>query len=134
MRIGIPILEDQGLNSQASGHFGQAPYFMIANINSTPLKKGIIRDQDIDSLDITLSVVPNLKEHECGSIVDLLLKNKVDVLLVEGIGGRPFELLKQYNVKIYTGAFGSVKEIVRDFLNQMLPELQTASCGHHSHG
>jgi predicted Fe-Mo cluster-binding NifX family protein len=134
MRIGIPILEDQGLNSQISGHFGQAPYFMIVEVNMNPQKKGVIRDQDIDSLGVALSVIPSLTEHACGSLVDVLLKNKVEILLVEGIGGRPFELFKQNNVKIFTGAFGSVKEIVRDFLNHMLPELQSASCEHHSHG
>ena len=133
MRIGIPILEDHGLNSQVSGHFGQAPYFMLVDMNLESSKKGIIRDQDINSQGITLSVIPNLAEHACGSLVEVLIKNKVQVLLLEGIGGRPFELLKQYNIKIYTGAFGSVKEILRDFFNHMLPELQSASCGHHAH-
>ena len=133
MRIGIPILEDQGLNSQVSGHFGQAPYFMIVDIKLEIPKKGIIRDQDIISQGNNLSVIPNSTEHACGSLVEVLIKNKVEVLLIEGIGGRPFELLKQYNVKIYTGAFGSVKEVIRDFFNHMLPELQSASCGHHSH-
>ena len=133
MRIGIPILKDHGLDSQVSGHFGQAPYFMLVDINFESSKKSIIRDPDINSQGFTLSVIPNLEEHACGSLVEVLVKNKVQVLLLEGIGGRPFELLRQSNVQIYTGAFGSVKEVLRDFLNHMLPELQTASCDHHSH-
>jgi predicted Fe-Mo cluster-binding NifX family protein len=133
MRIGIPILEDQGLNSQVSGHFGQAPYFMIVDIKSEIPKKGIIRDQDIISQGNDLSVIPNSTEHACGSLVEVLIENKVEILLIEGIGGRPFELLKQNNIKMYTGAFGTVKEVLRDFYNHMLPELQSASCEHHSH-
>jgi predicted Fe-Mo cluster-binding NifX family protein len=133
MRIGIPILEDHGLNSQISGHFGQAPYFIIVDINSEISKKGIIRDEDINSLKPSLSVVSNFTEHACESLVDVLLKNKIEILLIEGIGGRPFELLRQNGVRIYTGAFGTVKEILRDFFNHLLQEPQTASCGHHSH-
>jgi len=93
-----------------------------------------VRDNDIEKLNLELSVVENFAEHACASLVDLLMNSNIDILLVEGIGGRPFELFKQNGVRIYTGAFGTVRKILRYFLNRMLQELQTASCGdHHLH-
>lgn len=129
MRIGIPIVKDDGLESEISGHFGRADYFIIVDLKELGAKK-VIREGDIGSLVNETSVIRNLIEHACGSLVDLLMNNKIDVLIVEGIGGRPFELFKQNGIKIYAGAFGTIKEVLRDFLNGMLHELQAGSCGH----
>lgn len=89
---------------------------------------------NIEKLNLELSVIENFAEHACASLVDLLMSSNIDILLVEGIGGRPFEIFKQNGVKIYTGAFDTIREILRDFLNGMLQELETANCGdHHLH-
>lgn len=132
MRVGIPILRENGLDSEISGHFGQAPYFIIVELEKRE-EKGIIRDDDIKSIVIDYSIIRNLAEHACGSLVDLLMSNKVDIVIVEGIGGRPFQLFKQNGVKIFAGAFGTIIEVLRDFLNGLLQELQAGSCGHHDH-
>lgn len=123
---------DDGLNSEISGHFGQAEFFAIVEINELQGNK-VVRDEEIPSLVKNVSVIRNLIEHACGSLVDLLMANKIDVLLVEGIGGRPFELFRQNGVRVYAGAFGTLREIIRDYLNGMLQELESASCGHHDH-
>ena len=34
MRIGIPIAQDKGLDSEISGHFGRAQYFIIIELKS----------------------------------------------------------------------------------------------------
>jgi predicted Fe-Mo cluster-binding NifX family protein len=133
LRIGMPIVKDQGLDSEIEGHFGRAAYFMVVDLKNGKPEKRVIRDEDIKQMDIELTVVRNLAEHACSTIVDLLMSNNIDVLLVEGIGGRPFELFKQNGVGIYAGAFGTVKEIIRDYLNGMLQELQAGSCGSHNH-
>ncbi|HUY01290.1 MAG TPA: NifB/NifX family molybdenum-iron cluster-binding protein [Candidatus Deferrimicrobium sp.] len=133
MRIAVPIVKDDGLNSEMSGHFGQAEFFLIINLKEKPEGMKIVREENIDDLVLGVSTVKNLTEHACASLVDLLMSHNVDVLLVEGIGGRPFEMFKQNGVKVYTGAFGTLKEVLRDYLNGMLQELETASCGHHNH-
>jgi len=133
LRIAVPIVKDDGLNSEMSGHFGQAEFFLIINLKEKPEGMKIVREENIDDLVLGVSTVKNLTEHACASLVDLLMSHNVDVLLVEGIGGRPFEMFKQNGVKVYTGAFGTLKEVLRDYLNGMLQELETASCGHHNH-
>ena len=129
MRIGIPILKDEGLDSEVSGHFGHAEFFMIVDLKEVQENK-VVRDADVDSLVNELKVVSNLVEHACASIVDLIMSSNVDMLIVEGIGGRPFQLFKQNGVKIFSGGFGTIKEVIRDYLNGMLHELQAGSCGH----
>ena len=133
MRVGIPILNDNGLEPEISGHFGQAPFFIIVDLKDKEEKK-VVRDEDIDSVVNNFSVVRNLREHACASVVQLLMSNNIDALIVEGIGGRPFMLFQQNGVRLYTGAFGNLKEVLRDFLNGMLNELQTSSCGSHDPG
>ncbi|MHA1264057.1 MAG: NifB/NifX family molybdenum-iron cluster-binding protein [Candidatus Helarchaeota archaeon] len=130
MRVGIPIATNQGLESEVSGHFGKAEYFAIVDIKK-PDQKTIVRNELVQSIIEDISILHNLIEHACGSLVDLLMDNRVDVLLVEGIGARPFQLFRQKGVKVYAGAFGTIKEVIRDFLNGMLQELEAASCGHH---
>jgi len=133
MRIGIPIVKDSGLESELSGHFGRAEFFIVVDLKDKGEKK-VIRDDDIESLVENFSVIRNLTEHACGSLVDVLVSNNVNALIVEGIGGRPFMLFKQSNVKIFAGGVGKIKEVIRDFLNGMLQELQGGSCGDHTPG
>jgi predicted Fe-Mo cluster-binding NifX family protein len=132
LRIAVPIVKDDGLDSEMSGHFGHAEFFLIINLKEKPKDMKIIREENIDDLVLGVSAVKNLTEHACGSLVDLLMSQNVDALLVEGIGGRPFEMFKQNGVKVYAGAFGTLKEVLRDYLNGMLQELETASCEHHN--
>ena len=97
-------------------------------------EKSVIRDDDIEGLVENFSVIRNLTEHACGSLVDVIVSNDVNALIVEGIGGRPFMLFKQNSVKIFAGGVGKIKEVLRDFLNGMLQELQGGSCGDHTPG
>ena len=126
-------MKNDGLNSEISGHFGQAPLFLIVTLKEQPENKRVIREEDINDVVSDVSAIQNLREHACASVVDLLTNQNIDILLVEGIGGRPFELFRQRGVKLYTGAFGTIREIIRDFLNGMLNQLESASCGHHDH-
>jgi predicted Fe-Mo cluster-binding NifX family protein len=125
-------MTDKGLESEVSGHFGQAPFFFVVDLKDKGERR-VVRDGDIHELVNTYSAVRNLREHACASVVELLMSNNVDALVVEGIGGRPFMLLQQKGVKMFTGAFGNIKEVLRDFLNGMLQELQSSSCGQHDH-
>ena len=133
MRVGIPIVKDNGLESDISGHFGHAAFFIVVELKDKGEKR-VIRDDDIESLVENFSVIRNLRDHACASVVELLMSSKVNALIVEGIGGRPFMLFQQNGVRLYAGAVGSIKEALRDFLNGMLQELQGGSCGDHTPG
>jgi predicted Fe-Mo cluster-binding NifX family protein len=129
MRIGIPIIKDKGLDSEVSGHFGQAEYFIIINLKSEIKEQEVMQDIDIESLDLEYFVIQNEGAQACTARVDLLLNNRIDILLVEAIGGKPFEAFKQHGVKIYSGAVGIVKEVLQNYMMGRLEELGEGVCG-----
>lgn len=45
-RIGIPIIKDDGLDSEISGHFGRAKNFMIVNFKENFNQNKIVRDNE----------------------------------------------------------------------------------------
>ncbi|MEM3406075.1 MAG: NifB/NifX family molybdenum-iron cluster-binding protein [Nitrososphaerota archaeon] len=99
MRIIIPILENKGIDSKVSSHFGRAPFFALYNSEKNELE-----------------IIENKSEHfgGIGRPTDILLKYKPDVIFAIGIGPRAVELLKSNNIRIETGDFQTVREIIEN--------------------
>ena len=129
MRIAIPIVKDEGLYSEVSGHFGQAEYFMIIDLKLEMDGQEFVQSTDVEALNLEYFVVQKEGGPACRAGVDLLLNNKIDILLVEAIGGNPFNSLKQSGIKIYSGAIGIVKEVLQKYLKDDLEELKEGACG-----
>ncbi|MDD1779262.1 MAG: hypothetical protein LUQ65_13935 [Candidatus Helarchaeota archaeon] len=127
MRVAIPIKKDEGLNSKISGHFGQAEYFIIIDLNVTEIPSNL-SPTDINHWSSHHFVVQSQPEQGCTTRVDLLIGNKIDILLVEAIGGKPFSLFKRHGVTIYGGAIGIVRAVLNEFLTHKLAELKEGLC------
>lgn len=127
MRVAIPIRKDEGLSSKVSGHFGQAEYFIIIDLKN-PEELKSLSPTEFDQWDTQYYMVQNLSEQGCTTRVDLLIGNKIDILLVEAIGGKPFNLLKRHGVTIYGGAIGTIKAVLKKFLSDRLEELKEGLC------
>lgn len=127
MRIAIPIKKDEGLISKVSGHFGQAEYFIIIDLKIAEIPDNL-SSSDADLQNSQYYVVQSQPEQGCTTRVDLLLGNKIDILLVEAIGGKPFALFKRHGVTIYAGAIGTVKVVLNKFLSHELEELKEGLC------
>ncbi len=112
MKILIPIMNNNSFQSEISLHFGHAPFFAIYDSEEKNLE---IFKNDIDHTN------PNLTP------VDQLLKYKIDTIYVKDIGQRAITLFKEKNIKLKTGNYETVQEII-DNLNN-LEELKK-SCGH----
>jgi len=91
IKVGIPIVEDRGLESMNSMHFGNVPFFafievergQIANVYvKTNKAAGLTRKKGIDA-------------------AKLLVNEKVDVVLAGGMGEGPFHLLRDNLVQVY---------------------------------
>lgn len=137
MIVAIPSIDDKGLDSEISEHFGHAPYFVIIEIDKQPPREGQVKKSLFEDDECRIKVVSNHDEgpHTCDAPVERILKENVNYLLVSGIGGGPFAWFQSRGINIYAGAFGSIREVLRDFLCGMLTRLQQASCGHdHGHG
>jgi len=88
-RIVIPIIEDLGLESRLSEHFGRAPYFMVVEIDS----KGEI---------VNFEAIPNASEHfgGFGRPPDKILQLRPTALITYGMGPRALSIFQQARVAV----------------------------------
>ena len=146
MIIVIPSNGDGGLDAIVSDHFGHCDSFTIVKVNKELPVHGQVRNTRLNEAEMDVNVIDNRGhdaeecEHpghnatHCGDHVSPILKAGATHLLVSGIGGGPVGLLKNAGVKLYNGAFGTVREAIRDFLNGLLDPLLEGTCGHHYTG
>ena len=110
IRIAIPSEGQGGLDGQRAGHFGHCDVFTLVDV-----EEGKIKD---------VSVLAN-KEHAQGGCmvpVQLLAENKVQRLVVGGIGMRPLMGFKQVGIDVYHDAERSdIRRVVEDMISGKLP-------------
>ena len=109
MRILIPVLENRGKQSRVSPHFGRASYFALY-------------DSETDRLEI----IETMKEGFGGKsrLAEDMLKYKPDVVFALGMGPRAVDLLRSNNIKIETGDYDTVDDIIKN--KDKLKELEEA--------
>ncbi len=112
VRLLIAIDEDQGINSKLSEHFGHCSYFAIYNTNIKKMK--IVKNKLVHS-DINLNPV------------DQIMKFNPDIIFSLGMGQRAIKLFNEKKVKLKTGNYKIVKEVIESINN--LKELNL-DCGH----
>jgi len=115
-RIVIPVIEDSGLESRLSEHFGRAPYFMVVEIDS----KGEI---------VNVEAIPNTSEHfgGFGRPPDKILQLKPTALITYGMGPRALSIFQQARVAVLRANAPTVREVVEAFKRNELEEL-TEGC------
>ncbi|MDK2864894.1 MAG: hypothetical protein PWP37_1086 [Thermotogota bacterium] len=117
MIIAIPVASDKGLDSVISEHFGRAPYYAFVEVE----------DGEI----ISAKVEPNpFSEHGPGQIPGYMRGKGVHVLIARGIGHRAVEYLNEYGVRVVRGAHGTVKDVVRSFLQDELEDIEYEPAQH----
>ncbi|MBD3227401.1 MAG: hypothetical protein GF329_04360 [Candidatus Lokiarchaeota archaeon] len=135
MRIAIPTDAPGGLNAQASMHFGHVECFTLIDLDYDELKENNKRLLKLSESDFnSVEVVDNpMENHTCFAPVKVLIDNKVNVLLINGIGGRPMMYCLQNGIKVYNGAMGTVLDVVRDYLAGFLSQTYQGTCSgmHH---
>jgi cation diffusion facilitator family transporter len=90
-KIAIPIVEDKGLDSLTSPHFGIAPYFAFIDLEEDQVVGFYAKENEGARL-----------LHKKGiQAADLLVTEKVDVALVAGLGEGPFHILGDNLIQIY---------------------------------
>jgi len=115
-RIVIPVIEDAGLNSRLSEHFGRAPYFMVIEMSS----EGEI---------LKVEAIPNTSEHfgGFGRPPDRILQLNPTVLITYNIGPRALNMFQQARVTVLRANALTVREVIEAFKRGQLEEL-TEGC------
>ncbi len=111
-RIAIPIIEDRGLDSPVTLHFGSASYFAFIEVE----------EEQILSLHVKENEGAKLSHKKGIKAARLLVEEKVDVVLAGSLGEGPFHVLGDNLIQIYyLPKSVEIREAVR-LLNQNLLE------------
>ncbi|NQU78739.1 hypothetical protein HQ545_03130 [Candidatus Woesearchaeota archaeon] len=112
-RIFFPLLDNNGLESEISGHFGHAPFFGLYN---TKTKEFTISENKLSHTDPDKSPVDQIIEAV----------NPTTVFALR-IGARAIDLFNARGICLKTGDYRIVKEVIEN-LDKL--RAQTSSCGH----
>ncbi len=109
MKIAIPVLENNGLKSHISEHFGHSPYFALIEVDG-----GEIR---------SMSIVENpYEEHGPGVVPSFLKSLGAEVVIVRGMGRRAVDFFEELGIRVIRGASGNVESIVKEFSSGLLED------------
>ena len=109
MIIAFSAEENKNLDSIMSPHFGRCPFYVFVEL-----------DKDNKVKQVKTIENPYYNEHGPGVVPEFISKQKADVMISGGMGQRAVEFFNQFNIKVVTGATGSVKEALENFLNGKL--------------
>ena len=112
-RIFFPLLDNNGLDSEISEHFGHAPFFGVYDVEK---KKLTVIENSLDHTDPTKSPIDQIEEAVHPTTI-----------FAKGIGGRAIGIIAEKGLSLKTGDYSTVKEVVKNM--SKLRNL-TQSCGH----
>jgi predicted Fe-Mo cluster-binding NifX family protein len=120
LRIAIPVLEDRGMDSPVTPHFGEAPYFLFIDVERESIHSWFTRHNPALGLERKRGV----------SISELILGEEATTLLTAEIGEGPYHILRDSFVEIYElPEKATAEEAVKIYLNGKLERMEEASEG-----
>jgi predicted Fe-Mo cluster-binding NifX family protein len=104
IRIAISTLDNNGLHSAVSEHFGRCAYFTLTEIE----------DNEIKSVQAIAN--PYAHNHAPGQIPAFIKEQGANVMLAGGMGHRAVGFFEQYGIDVATGAAGTVQQTIQAYL------------------
>ena len=119
MKVCVPVSENKGMESVPFGHFGSAPEFVICDLDSNEVKS--INNGDLG--------------HEHGKCQPLkaLEGNKVDAIIVGGIGAGAIMKLNAMGTKVYRGINDTIESNLKLLKENKLQEFSVNDACSHNH-
>jgi predicted Fe-Mo cluster-binding NifX family protein len=118
-RIAIPSVGKGGLDGQRSQHFGHCDAFTLIDVENGKIGK--------------VTVINNQEHQEGGCLVPVqtLSNNKVNALVVSGIGLRPLMAFNEVGIDVYHDATCSdIKPVVESLMTGKLSMISNdQTCG-----
>ena len=108
MRVAVSADESNGLDSVVSPHFGRCPYFVLVDLEGQEVKA-------VQSI-----ANPYYAHHQPGQVPGFIHDQGTDVMLTGGMGGRAIAFFQQYGIQAATGASGSVRYALEQYLGGAL--------------
>jgi predicted Fe-Mo cluster-binding NifX family protein len=118
MKVCFPVVKTEGMESIVYGHFGSAEAFVVV---------------DTETKDIV--TIKNKDEHHAHGMCNPLRAfdgNKVDVIVVEGIGAGALMKLNSLGIRVYKALATSVRKNIELLNYNQLPEFSMShTCAGH---
>jgi predicted Fe-Mo cluster-binding NifX family protein len=108
MRIAISADDSNGLDSVVSPHFGRCPYYVLVDLDGR--KVGQVRA--VES--------PDYGQHQPGQVPGFINSQGANVMLAGGMGRRAIGFFQQYGIQAVTGANGTVRHALEQYLGGAL--------------
>jgi predicted Fe-Mo cluster-binding NifX family protein len=108
MRIAVSADDKNGLDSVVSPHFGRCPHYIMVDVKDREVK-------DILAVDN-----PYYGQHAPGQVPGFINSHSANVMLTGGMGGRAIAFFKQYGIEAVTGAAGTVRHALEQYLGGAL--------------
>lgn len=112
MKVAISS-NDKTIESNVSDIFGRCLCFIIAEVDDDKIGKiQVIENKNTDQI------------SGAGiSTAKLLVENDVEAVITGQVGPRAMEVLKQFNIEVYTGS-GIIKDVLQEFIEGKLKKIQ----------
>ena len=118
-KIAIPCVGQASLQARVSSHFGQCDSYAIVTVEEGEIKG--------------VEQILNGGHSDCASPVRALAEKEVSVMLVEGMGMRPYLVFKELGIEVRSGIKGTVSEAVESYLKgETYAMAQDGLCGQHT--
>ena len=112
MRVAISADDSNGLDSVVSPHFGRCPYYILVDVDGQEVK--------------AVQSIPNpyYGNHQPGQVPQFIHRQGADVMLAGGMGRRAIGFFQRYGIQAATGASGTVRHALTQYLGGGLREAQ----------
>lgn len=113
IKIGFPIISQNGLSSEVSDHFGMAEDFAIATVDNDRIISLEFAHND-----------PNVRGGK--NPAKFLAEIGVNIVIAGSIGPHMIAILLKEGIRIFRDAEGTIEEVFEDFKDNRLSESRTA--------
>ncbi len=114
MKVCFPVNKEEGIDSKVYGHFGSAPVFILVDTDSNSVTTLINKDQH--------------HEHGACNPLKALNNEKVDAVVVGGLGAGALNKLNQLGVQVFRAGAPTVKENLSLLRDKTLAEFTAQHC------
>jgi len=121
IKIAVPSIGKGGLDAERSSHFGRCDCFSVLNF-----------DENKKFVDCSIIQNPPHVDGGCLTPVNLLAANKVNAIVVGGIGGRPLAGFQSVGIEVLICEGNYVKDVRRNYESgKIAPISSEFVCGGH---
>lgn len=107
------------LNADVDQRFGRCKYFLIIDLETMKMK-GIPNESTMSSGGAGVQAA------------QIVVKERVGFVITGNIGPNAFQILQAAGIKVFTGAEGTVQDVIKRYKNRTLQETEVANVESHS--